>query len=266
MKRNRVDEIHYYEWRLTAWMGSETRDRLDAAGRGIYRELLDACYAQGSFPDDPAWICRRCACSCQEFDQVWPLIKRHFKPIGDTKNPRRYSVVATMFRKRYLDFVKSQIAKSHRASEMRTSGSSMDAPGAHPNTDRTEQNTTEQNRTPTAKRARTPTSGKTSQKFDPWWSAYPLKQYQEEASIAWVSVVSIDNEKAVFDCTARYLESDQVSRAIVMRPDKWLYEQSRNGWAGDWPKRQSNKQDKADEIFRDLMEDHIGKNNEKRLG
>ena len=78
VKRARAVEIHFYEWRATTWATSETRDRLDAAGRGIYRELLDQCYLQGKFPDDVEWICRKCACSQQEYEKAWPKIERHF--------------------------------------------------------------------------------------------------------------------------------------------------------------------------------------------
>jgi hypothetical protein len=82
MKKDRVAELHFFEWRITAWVTSETRDRLDAAGRGIYRELLDHCYAQGHFPDDPEWICRRCACTPEQLEKTWPKIEKHF-PISN---------------------------------------------------------------------------------------------------------------------------------------------------------------------------------------
>ena len=150
MKKNRTDEIHYYEWRLTPWFSSETRCALDAAGRGIYRELLDACYAQGSFPDDPSWICRQCACTRAEFDQAWPLIVRHFPKARQ----RRHSIIADLYRKRYRDFIEQQKAKSLSASHKRSRSNTYIPPGEniftsgspepHPNNDN-DRTTTGQN-------------------------------------------------------------------------------------------------------------------------
>jgi hypothetical protein len=94
-----------------------------------------------------------------------------------------------------------------------------------------------------------------SRLFEQWWAAYPLNQHQREAAEAWSQLVTVDNEKAVLACTTRYLASDQVARGVVMNPDKWLWEQSRNGWAGKWPPRQLTKTDRATQIFMERMMD-----------
>ncbi len=52
----------------------------------------------------------------------------------------------------------------------------------------------------------------------------------------WLSVVTVESESQVFSCLARYLASDEVSRGAVANPEKWLMEQFRDGWTGDWPK------------------------------
>lgn len=106
MKRDRIAEIHFYEWRIGAWATSETRDRLDASGRGIYRELLDHCYGQGRFPDDPEWICRRCACAPEQFEKTWKVIARHFPKVGRTAY--RYNVHADIVRDEYFSYVEKQ--------------------------------------------------------------------------------------------------------------------------------------------------------------
>ena len=100
MKRDRIAEIHFYEWRIGAWATSETRDRLDSAGRGIYRELLDQCYGQGKIPDDTEWICRRCACTFEQYEKAWKVIGRHFPVINGTEY--RYNVLADMMRSEYF--------------------------------------------------------------------------------------------------------------------------------------------------------------------
>jgi hypothetical protein len=106
MKKDRIAELHYFEWRLTAWALSETRDRLNAAGRGIYRELLDQCYGQGRFPDDPEWICRRCACSLEEYQTAWNFIKKHF-PVSKTAGYRHH-IPADIVRREYFSYVMGQ--------------------------------------------------------------------------------------------------------------------------------------------------------------
>ncbi len=128
MKRDRVAEVHYYEWRMSAWATSETRDRLDATGRGIYRELLDHCYGQGKIPDDPEWICRRCACTFDEYEKTWKVIGRHFPKISRTAY--RYNVHADIFRREYFAYVEKQRAcrknrldKVNENSEIRYGGS-----------------------------------------------------------------------------------------------------------------------------------------------
>jgi hypothetical protein len=106
MKKDRIPEVHFYEWRISAWAISETRDRLDAAGRRIYRELLDACYGQGRFPDDESWMIRRCACTPEEFARTWPLIQKHF-PISKTAGYRE-NIPANIIRREYFGYITGQ--------------------------------------------------------------------------------------------------------------------------------------------------------------
>lgn len=103
-------------------------------------------------------------------------------------------------------------------------------------------------------------NGATSQRFGEFWELYPRKQHKDAACMEWCSVVVVDSEAAVFACLSRYLASDEVARGAVANPEKWLMEQHRDGWAGDWPKvravptaRKSNAErmlDEAAEILR----------------
>lgn len=130
MKRDRVAEIHFYEWRIGAWSISETRDRLDAAGRGIYRELLDQCYGAGKFPSDIEWICRRCACTPEQYEKTWKIISRHFPLIEKTEY--RYNVHADIIRAEYFLYVEKQRSnrkcresKRNKSNEVRYGGSTV---------------------------------------------------------------------------------------------------------------------------------------------
>lgn len=106
MKRDRDAELHFFEWRLTAWATSETREWLNATGRGIYLELLFSCYAQGRFPDDFDWMCRRCACTREQLDTTWPAIARHF-PISKEQG-YRWNLRANIVRQEYYRYVERQ--------------------------------------------------------------------------------------------------------------------------------------------------------------
>ena len=74
-----------------------------------------------------------------------------------------------------------------------------------------------------------------SMRFEEWWERYPLKNGKNVAAGVWIGIVTIDNENAVFACLERYLASDHVARGIVMRPNNWLHDCSRDGWASEWP-------------------------------
>lgn len=107
MRPVRIPEIHYYEWSVSRWATSSTRDRLDATGRGIFRELLDLCYTQGGFPFEVDLLCRKCACSSQQFDLIWPIIEKHFPK--DKHDPaKRINHVANMIRRAYFNHCEEQ--------------------------------------------------------------------------------------------------------------------------------------------------------------
>jgi hypothetical protein len=83
---------------------------------------------------------------------------------------------------------------------------------------------------------------------------YPRKQHLNQASQAYVSVVTADNESQVFACLDRYLDSDEVRRGVVANPDKWLFAQAADGWAGMWPARNGMGPDREyDDAIKRLM-------------
>lgn len=77
--------------------------------------------------------------------------------------------------------------------------------------------------------------GLVSQRFDEFWGKYPRKVHKDQACRAWVSYVTADREEIVFAALARYLDSDEVHRSVVMNPENWLKAQHEDNWNGDWP-------------------------------
>jgi hypothetical protein len=76
-----------------------------------------------------------------------------------------------------------------------------------------------------------------SHRFADFQKLYPRKQRMSQAAQAFVSVVDAANESQVFACLERYCDSEEVSRGVVMNPDKWLFSQAQDKWAGMWPAR-----------------------------
>lgn len=107
MKKDRIPELIYFEFRLLAWATSETRVRLDATGRGIYLELLFQCYAQGSFPDDPEYIKNKCACTQEQYEKWWPFIRRKFIASKHEKNVLE-NKLSNIFRRNYFGYIRQQ--------------------------------------------------------------------------------------------------------------------------------------------------------------
>lgn len=96
-------------------------------------------------------------------------------------------------------------------------------------------------------------NGQTSQRFPEFWQRWPRKQHRDAACRLWISVVSVEDEAAVFGCLDRFLASEQAARAIIPNPENWLLQQSRDRWQGDWParaspaaERKSRQQEQAD--------------------
>ncbi len=87
--------------------------------------------------------------------------------------------------------------------------------------------------------------------FKDWIDPWPRISDFDSAARAWISVIKDpDSEAAAFSARDRYLASDEVSRGVVAAPHKWLFEQSRSGWAGKWPPKQSRK-DNSNEVHYD---------------
>ncbi len=88
-------------------------------------------------------------------------------------------------------------------------------------------------------------NGITSQRFDEFWDRYPRQQHRDAACHQWLSVVTIEVEPVLFACLQRYLDSDEVFRGAVANPEKWLLEQHRDRWQGNWPRHTNGSQKKT---------------------
>lgn len=70
--------IHSYPWYFDDWFSSETRLMMTAEERGIYRDLLDRCYRDGSLPTDHLALMRLAAVTEKEFKRSWRKVSTKF--------------------------------------------------------------------------------------------------------------------------------------------------------------------------------------------
>jgi len=84
--------------------------------------------------------------------------------------------------------------------------------------------------------------------FDVWWERWvkltKRAQRRTDALRAWIGMVDEDQALLVAACLDRYGKSDEVARGVVCNPDKWLYDQGRENWTGDWPPARASPEQK----------------------
>jgi uncharacterized protein YdaU (DUF1376 family) len=68
---------------VSDWVRSETRIKLSSAGRGMFRELLDYCWIEGTLPNEPRALRSISGGTEKEFAAEWPIIEKCFTVDGD---------------------------------------------------------------------------------------------------------------------------------------------------------------------------------------
>ena len=79
-------------------------------------------------------------------------------------------------------------------------------------------------------------------RIDEFIRRYPGRKPDPDAiRREYVKSVTAETEDACHACLDRYIASDQVFREIVMNGDRWLRQQARNNWEGDWTRAQTKR-------------------------
>jgi len=71
--------LHSYPWYIKDWLLSEARLTMTLEERGLYRDLLDHFFDQGSLPTNEAALLRMAACDAKEFRRAWPAVRTKFE-------------------------------------------------------------------------------------------------------------------------------------------------------------------------------------------
>jgi uncharacterized protein YdaU (DUF1376 family) len=77
----RSKPLPYLRWYVTDYRASRRVQRLSWQERGIYRELLDECWIEGSIPDDPDKLAEIAGCPRGVMAEAWANLKPMFVPI-----------------------------------------------------------------------------------------------------------------------------------------------------------------------------------------
>lgn len=80
-KRN--EQFTWYPWHPQDWRANRKVARMTPAERGIYRELLDECWLEGSIPGDMDDLAEIARCTPAEMAAAWPALRSSFSERPD---------------------------------------------------------------------------------------------------------------------------------------------------------------------------------------
>lgn len=75
--------LPYYKWFWQDYRANRKVQRMSYIERGLYRELLDECWAEGSIPSDMAELADICGCPEQVMADAWQMLGKCFVLLGD---------------------------------------------------------------------------------------------------------------------------------------------------------------------------------------
>ena len=78
-----------YPWYFQDWFGSTARAEMTLEERGLYREVLDLCYQDGSVTSDPSFLRRHVHADEEEFERAWPAVKERLESREDGRLTHR---------------------------------------------------------------------------------------------------------------------------------------------------------------------------------
>lgn len=90
----RLEPLQYYKWLWQAWRSNRRVQRMHYIARGLYRELLDEQWSEGSIPPDLFELADICGCPKSVMQEHWPEIEPCFvqREDGRLVNPKMETV------------------------------------------------------------------------------------------------------------------------------------------------------------------------------
>ena len=75
--------LPYYKWFWQDWRANRKAQRMNYIERGLYRELLDECWVEGSIPNDLNILAEICGCPNDVMANAWQVLESCFKLVED---------------------------------------------------------------------------------------------------------------------------------------------------------------------------------------
>ena len=70
--------LGYYKWFWQDYRADRNVQRMDYIARGLYRELLDECWVEGSLPNEPESLAELCDCPIDVLANAWQVLSKCF--------------------------------------------------------------------------------------------------------------------------------------------------------------------------------------------
>ena len=81
--------LHSYPWYFQDWRSSRTRAKMTLEEQGLFRNILDILYEDGSIPDDPGQVQSLIGAKDKEFNRAWPRVRAALIEVpGGLTHPR----------------------------------------------------------------------------------------------------------------------------------------------------------------------------------
>lgn len=78
-----TEPLPYFKWLWRDWRANRKVQRLDYVARGLYRDLLDEQWCEGSIPSKIEELADICGCPVEVMSECWPSLKVFFEEQED---------------------------------------------------------------------------------------------------------------------------------------------------------------------------------------
>lgn len=75
MSTAKLEPLAHYRWDWKAWRSDRRVQRMSWPARGLFRELLDEAWIEGSIPENMQALADICGCSLEDMERFWVEIE-----------------------------------------------------------------------------------------------------------------------------------------------------------------------------------------------
>ncbi len=247
-----VKKLPYYRLWVKDFETDENVKVLDFSELGLYLSCLNHSWVNEGLPVDPDDLRRAMKATPSQFNKMWPRVSKCFQEKEGRLVNKRQEEERESARRTSESAAKSAHSKWNKRAE------ELCERNANASNSHTERNASaiarpsecvsesdafveEVNLQPETKTVTRAHTVGLYREFAPFWESWCAltgrRQRESIACQAWISVVTLELAPAAMACLKRYGSSDEVARGVVTNPDRWIYDQARDKFAGEWQAR-----------------------------